>query len=444
MKKILALTLALVMALSLAACGGGTTSASTPASTPAPGSGDAENASMIFAWWGNQTRNERTQGAIDAYTAAHSGVSIDGQFSEWADYWTKLATASAGHNLPDIVQMDYKYLTQYVSNGLLVDMQPYIDSGALDTSAIDDGIMTSGSVDGGVYAICLGVNAPALIYNKTLTDELDITVKDNMSMDEFYAICREVYEKSGVKTNIAYNNGENYLEYVIRDQGHDLYSDTAFAFDSYEEFLPFFEMYEMGLEEGWHVTPDVFAERTIGSVEQEPLVYGSSPDTRSWCYFGYSNQLAASQTAADAEDITLGITTWPANNAAQANYLKPSQFISVSTDAANPDAAVAFVNYITNDVDCNNILLGERGVPASSVVADAIAPNIDETAQTVTAYINTVVTPNCSAISPAAPSTSSEVLTLINACEEELMYGQITAEEAAQKLFNEGNAILAG
>ena len=37
------------------------------------------------------------------------GVTIDGQFSEFNDYWNKLATAAAGHSMPDIVQMDYKY-----------------------------------------------------------------------------------------------------------------------------------------------------------------------------------------------------------------------------------------------------------------------------------------------------------------------------------------------
>lgn len=44
---------------------------------------------------------------------------------------------------------------------------------------------------------------------------------------------------------------------------------------------PYFEIYETGLEEGWMVKPEVFAERSIGTVEQDPLVYGSTPDARS-------------------------------------------------------------------------------------------------------------------------------------------------------------------
>lgn len=45
---------------------------------------------------------------------------------------------------------------------------------------------------------------------------------------------------------------------------------------------PYFEIYETGLKEGWMVKPEVFAERSIGTVEQDPLVYGSTPDARSW------------------------------------------------------------------------------------------------------------------------------------------------------------------
>lgn len=43
-------------------------------------------------------------------------------------------------------------------------------------------------------------------------------------MDEFYAVCKEVYEKTVVKTNISYGLGENYIDYTLRSQGIELYS----------------------------------------------------------------------------------------------------------------------------------------------------------------------------------------------------------------------------
>ena len=216
MKKKIALLMACTMAAaSLAGCGGGNTAkettAAAPAGTTAAAAGEttaaaaapAGDVAMTMFWWGNQVRNERTQAALDLYSETN-GVKLDGQFAEWSDYWNKLATSAAGHAMPDVVQMDYMYLDQYAKSGLLVDLKPYIENGTLDVSQISENTIASGTVDGGVYAIAAGINAPALHYNKTLLDGAGITVKDNMTMDEFYALCKEVYEKTGVKTDIAY------------------------------------------------------------------------------------------------------------------------------------------------------------------------------------------------------------------------------------------------
>jgi multiple sugar transport system substrate-binding protein len=54
------------------------------------------------------------------------------------------------------------------------------------------------------------------------------------------------------------------------------------------------------------------------------------------------------------------------------NYYKPSQFISITTQSKNPDHAAKFVDFITNDVDANKILLGERGVPIAAPVLEAV------------------------------------------------------------------------
>ena len=116
--------------------------------------------------------------------------------------------------------MDYSYLAQYVAADLLVDLTPYVEDGTLDVSNVSQGILDAGSIDGKLYAVCAGMNAPSLFYNKTLLDSLGITVKDNMTIDEFEAVAREVYEKSGVKTDLPYSAGDNYLPYAMRS--HDV------------------------------------------------------------------------------------------------------------------------------------------------------------------------------------------------------------------------------
>lgn len=455
MKRKLALLLTAAMtAASLAACGSSSASGDTAADTTAAAetgasetaeSTDGSNsgsANLVMAWWGNQTRNERTQKIIDLYSEQNPGVAIDGQFSEFNDYWQKLATAAAGHSMPDIVQMDYKYLNQYVTNGLLVDLTPYVEDGTIDTADCNQDVLNSGSVNGGLYALCNGINSPALLYNKTLLDENGITVKDNMTLDEFIDVCKEVYEKTGYKTNLCYNQNEQWIEYFLRADDIVLYEDGKLGGDSYEPYADFFKLYEDGLKDGYVIDPSVFAERSIGSVEQDPLVYGSSPETMSWCAFAYSNQLTATVSAAP-EGTEIGLTTWPSADPKKSDYLKPSQFFAISSDSKNPEEAAKILNSITNDVDCNNILLGERGIPLSSKTAEAIAPNLDETTQKVITFVNDVVSANSSQVNPPSTNGASEVNDLINKLQEQVCYGQLSAEDAGKQLFEQGNQIMA-
>lgn len=402
---------------------------------------DAEEKALTVAWWGNQTRNDRTIATLDLYTEQNPNVIFDGQFSEWGDYWNKLAIASAGHSLPDIVQMDYKYLEQYVSNDLLVDLTPYIEDGTLDVSGIDQGIMDSGSMGDGIYALCLGVNAPSLFYNKTLLDEHGITIKDNMTMDEFIEVSKEINEKTGYKTNVAYNNGENFAEYFMRASGAVLFDSGKLGVDSAEELIPYFEIYEKGIEEGWHIGPSVFAEIDPGSVEQSPMLHGSGPENMSWCALLYSNQLTAVENAAP-EGMEIGVTTWPSPNPGLSNYLKPSQFFSITKDSQDPAEAAKILDFFTNSVEANEILLGERGVPASAPVADAIASKLSETEITIIDFINNVVSINNSTLNPPASDGASEVFNLLDILQERICYGQMTAVEAANELFEEGNKFL--
>ena len=394
---------------------------------------------MVVAWWGNQTRNERTQAILDMYAAENEGVSFDPQFVAWADYWNKLATAAAGHTLPDVVQMDYQYLNQYVGSSLLVDLKPYVDSGVLDLSAVNAGIIQAGTSGEGIYAVCNGVNAPSLLYNKTLLDENGITVKDNMTMDEFIALCREVYEKTGYKTNIGYGT-DTIFDYVLRGHGKTMFADGKLAVSA-EDAVLYFGLYEQGIKEGWHVGSEVFAETTIGTVEQDPMIYGFDPSTMSWCAFFWSNQMTAMQNAAP-EGMEIGITTWPSADPVKSNYLKPSQFFSVTVDAKNPEASVKLIDYITNSVACNEVLLGERGIPASSIVADAIAPLMDENNQKVIDFINNIVSPNSSDVPAPNPDGSSEVFALVDELVEQLCYGAIDAESAAEMLVTRGTEIM--
>lgn len=66
-----------------------------------------DSTKLIFSWWGDQIRNERTTAILNMYSEENPEIIFDVQFSDYSDYWNKMAAAAAGHDLPDILQMDY-------------------------------------------------------------------------------------------------------------------------------------------------------------------------------------------------------------------------------------------------------------------------------------------------------------------------------------------------
>ena len=147
---------------------------------------------------GNQVRDAATLDAMALFTENYPNITFNPNAQTWTNYWALMSTYASNNDLPDLMQQDYAYLQQWVEAGDLLDLTPYVESGALDVSGLSDSILKSGMVGDGLYALCAGVNAPSLLYNKTLTDSLGITVPDNMTWADFEEISRTIYAARGI------------------------------------------------------------------------------------------------------------------------------------------------------------------------------------------------------------------------------------------------------
>lgn len=389
LKKAAVLAIAGAMAVtSLAACGG-----SDSGKDSEGGSSD----SFTMAWWGNQVRNERTQQALDAYKE-ESGITVSGQFYQWGDYWSKMATSAAGKKMPDVIQMDMSYIQQYVDKGQLLDLTPYIEDGTLDTSNISEDIVNMGKVGDGIYGIAAGTSASCMFYNKTLLDELGITINDNMTLDEFIDISKQVYEETGYRSNL-YHYGL-YMDMYAR--ANDIQASDKLGGDSADDYLPYFETLETGIKEGWQISPS------------------------------------------QAADTDSALTTIPTTDPQKSNYVKPAMYFSVSADTANPEEAVKLLNYLTNSETAYDILLAERGVPASTAISEAIMDKLSPAEQENANFVNNVIAPNSSPMPPFPVEGSTEAQDLLRKLEEKVKYGEYTAQQAADEYFTEANKMLQG
>jgi multiple sugar transport system substrate-binding protein len=173
-------------------------------------------------------------------------------------------------------------------------------------------------------------------------------------------------------------------------------------------------------------------------VEANLLVTGDAAMGYFW-----SNQIVAVSTAA-GEDRNFVMHTVPRVEGGQpANYIKPSMFFSITSQATAPDEAAAFIDWFVNSVEANEILEAERGVPVSSVVRDALAPNLGVAQAEMFNFLG-VIEENNSPIRPADPAGHADIQNNVWGPEfvEPVMFGMISPEEAAQILREEATNIL--
>ena len=444
-KRMISTMMAAAMAVSLVAC---STVVSAEEAAGAYDPASAGEVAVGFSWWGNQVRDEVTKAALDHFTELYPNVTFNLNAQTWNDYWAQMTSFSSSNTLPDLMQQDYAYFEQWVEAGDLLDLTPYIESGALDLSKLPESIINTGvsASDGHVYAVCAGMNAPAFCYNKTLTDELGIEVPDNMTWDQFVEISQQIYDATGEGAIFHNFNSENPIAYFARSQGHNALFEADGVSVSAEEMEKYYQRLMDGVKAGWLFDTEKCASVDMATISQHPLVFGSDPSVRSWCAFAFSNQFLAFSDAAAADGIELGITSWPEENPTDANYLKPSQFFSVTTDTQNPDLAVAILNYMINDVDANTLLRAERGVPANSDVAAAIADVVSESDATypiIVSYLD-FVAENSTEIFPPLPGYAGTVNTDVieGLASEALDPGtSYTAAELGQEFVDGSNSV---
>lgn len=449
-RKILSVLLACVMVSSLTACGGeeaGKDDATKEEITEEKDeAGDAEAASeegdvsLIAAWWGSQNRNDKFTAAFDAYTESNPNVTFEHQINTFGDHMTAVSAAAASDTMPDLVMLQTDYLKTYTDADKLLDLTPYIESGALDTSNISENVIATGMVGDGIYGISAGNNAGAMIYNKTLLDENGITIENFMDIDTFMDVCREVYEKTGVKTQIG--NYGVWLEFMSRESGAPFFDGKALGAASADVYVPFFKMIENGYKEGWLLDQGIVTANGE-ELEAQAIVKYTSPETQSWCSFFNSNQMVALQSSAP-EGMELDLVTMPIGDHKKAAYVRQAMCWSISANSANVDEAVAVLNWWINSEEANEIVMGEPGVPANSEIATYVSGMLDETTAKTFDYVNDIVIPNCSAGDPPAEAGAPRVRgELMTGVVEKVAYGEATAEEAAQELFEKGNAYMA-
>lgn len=181
----------------------------------------------ITFWHGMSGGQEETLTSLtDKFMAENPDIKVSLQNQgNYGDLSQKLiATMQSPNNLPTITQAYPDWVLPMVSEGLLVDLDPYINN-ADEEFAFDnwddilEGLRQGVVIDGVTYGIPFNKSTEVIWYNKTLMDELGLAIPT--TYEELAEVSKQIYEAKGIPgvgfdslsnfyTTYLYNKGINY------------------------------------------------------------------------------------------------------------------------------------------------------------------------------------------------------------------------------------------
>lgn len=398
-------------------------------------SAHAQEHTIRHFWWGNPKRDKNTFNVIDLFQKAHSDIKVSGETIGWGDYWTKMATQTAGGNMADVIQMDRGFIHEYVSRGAIKPLDDYIGNG-INLDHYDAGANDVGTMGGKLYGINIGATTQAIPYNIKAFEAAGITT-DIMSWttEDFAQVCAKITESSGGKMRGSEDLSlyfEN-LEVWVRSAGRDLYTADGKLGMTEEDIRSYWEFWGSLRDEGIVEGKDATVVLDKGMADLG-ITKGTAAMT-----FRYANQVGAVQSL---NSDPVGAAVVPQRpGMGHGHFVLPSMFLCITRDAKDIDATKAYVDYWINNPDALQALGIDRGIPPSQAGRDAIAPTLSEVDKNVVAFFSGLQD-KVGPVPNASPKGAGEVRDNFMRTGTEVVLGNMPADEAAGRFISDAEGIL--
>lgn len=455
-KKLLAALLSATMVLGMTACGGEATQNTVDNSDSSSqvensaddagseGEDEAEQIVLRMAWWGSQTRHDRTVEVIEMYEKENPHVDIQYEFFSFDDYFTKLKTLVSSNQVWDIFQLGGNF-PQYIDK--IYFLNDFIDSGVIDTTNISDAYLKiTQDTAGNQMGLSNGLNTYGIAYDVDMFKEAGAELPtENWTWDDYAEAARKISAHTGEFGTSGFTSSEfiagcsTYIgqQGEVGEYGFFNLDLTGMGFDDYTMLTPYIQMRADLIKEG--ASPDAGAEMEITNIENDFLVTGEAAMT--WVAV---NQFPTIYDIAAQEGRTLALASLPrvTEDGPAGSVIQSSQMLCVSQDSQYKEEAAKFISWFQNSEECNNVLQGERGIPINDNVREALKAIATPGQQAMYDYVDLVGTfETPEKINVLSPDGQDKVVDEYRNLIQQVVAGEITADEAAKKTYDAAKAI---
>lgn len=393
-------------------------------------SGQAVTLKMI--WWGNDQRKDLTQKAIELYQQKHPNVKFETKtYSNTTEVKANLAMNTADEDMPDIIQVNYDFIHNYALRDLFEPLNTYVEQNILNLSDVDKSYLEGGIDNEKLYGVPLGINAYCMAVNPSVFEKAGVDIpKSGYTYDELYETAKKLKEQIKDENFYPLANFVDFNNYVrARQSTYFNAKGTALGYEDDKIYVDYFKIQKQWMDEGL-IAPDSLNDKN-----------GLITSGKSAIWWGVSNNVAGLSKTAKTVMKIISVPSYTRGKIT--SCVRPSMFFSVSSYSKHKKESIEFINFVTNDLEVNNILKGERGVPISEKVSTSVEQKLSE-ADKQQYMLMKYIKENPSPSDPPTPNTSGNVASLFARLSTQILKGEIEPEKAAKDFRTGANKILSG
>src|SRR5690606_13350879 len=135
---------------------------------------------------------------------------------------------------------------EYISRNRIMPLNEFVDSKQIDLTNFDQNLIDVGVMNDQIYMVTYGTTTTALYYNKTLLDEIGVTLPEAMSWDEFKEKAAEIQALLPKGVWAVEDNGGsgNAFNHFLATQNKDFYTQDGQLSVRKEDLIEYFQMWD--------------------------------------------------------------------------------------------------------------------------------------------------------------------------------------------------------
>jgi multiple sugar transport system substrate-binding protein len=405
------------------------------------GSGDddsGDGVTLNMVWWGDATRAEKTQAALDLFTEQNEGVTIKVEYQDSGPYQDKLATRFAAGDPPDLMAMRMDSLREYADRDALLDLNEH--EGDIDLSGLSENAATLAEVDGRVFGVPAGLNTIGFVIRKDLADQYGVAIPDGMtwSWEDLATFAQAVSDASGREvygTGFEAQTLANLLVFT-RQRGEDFFTEDGRLGVTEATVEAWFAMID-GMRQSGAFPPAGFFEEIGGGPDQSYIAQGklASQIIPTNNFLGYNEACDGNLVLLRVPGETQGVR--------RGQSIDCPHLWSIASASEHPAEAIKLLDFLTNDPEASLATGTTRGVPANSSVAEEIKPDLAPDDQLATDYLIALQGEDLPR-SFTYPPGGSAIADHLDVIAVEVEFGRQTPAEGAAQFIAEAKAAIEG